>query len=152
VYGLLDASQGFDVYNQPLQWALFKRYTSMMDQTDVPEAERKPLGYYDALYGVSGLQPSNAFVEDASFWKLREISLSYRLGAGLLNSIPGLNRFSSIGINATGRNLLTWTDYRGFDPEVGKGGGNTGSAAIARVEGYQYPNFRTWTVGLELVF
>jgi TonB-linked SusC/RagA family outer membrane protein len=152
VYGLLDSSQGFDVYNQPLQWALFKRYTSMMDQTDVPENERKPLGYYDALYGVSGLQPSNAFVEDASFWKLREISLSYRFGPEILNPIPGLNRFSGIAINATGRNLLTWTDYRGFDPEVGKGGGNTGSAAIARVEGFQYPNFRTWTVGLELVF
>ena len=152
VYGLLDAAQGFDVYNQPLQWATFKRYSGIMDQRDVPEAERKPVGYFDALYGVSGLQPSSAFVEDASFWKLREISASYRFGPELLSAVPGFDRFSSIGLNVTGRNLYTWTDYRGYDPEVGKGSGDTGSAAIARVEGYQYPNFRTWTVGLELVF
>jgi TonB-linked SusC/RagA family outer membrane protein len=152
LYGLLDGVQGFDVYNQPLQWGTFKRYSGIMDQRDVPEADRKPVGYFDALYGVSGLQPSNVFVEDASFWKIRELSLSYRFGPEALNAVPGLNRFSSIGINLTGRNLFTWTDYRGYDPEVGRGGGNTGSAAIARVEGYQYPNFRTWTAGLELVF
>jgi TonB-linked SusC/RagA family outer membrane protein len=152
LYGLLDSSQGFDVYNQPLQWATFKRYSGIMDQTGVSDIDRKPVGYFDALYGVSGLQPSNVFVEDASFWKLRELSASYRFDAANLSSVPGLNRFSSIALNLTGRNLITWTDYRGFDPEVGKGGGDTGSAAIARVEGYQYPNFRTWTVGLELVF
>jgi hypothetical protein len=55
-------------------------------------------------------------------------------------------------VSLSGRNLYTWTDYRGFDPEVGKSGGNTGSSAIARVEGYQYPNFRTWTAALELIF
>lgn len=152
LYGLLDSSQNFDVYNQPLQWGLFKRFAGIMDQRGVPEADQKPIGYWDALYGVSGLQPSNAFVEDASFIKLRELSASYRFDAEMLSGIPGLQRFSSISLNMTGRNLITWTDYRGYDPEVGKGGGNTGSAAIARVEGYQYPNFRTWTAGLELVF
>ena len=152
LYGLLDSSQGFDVYNQPLQWGLFKRFAGIMDQTGVSAEDKKPIGYWDALYGVSGLQPSNAFVEDASFIKLRELSASYRFDAEALSGIPGLQRFSSISLNLTGRNLITWTDYRGYDPEVGKDGGNTGSAAIARVEGYQYPNFRTWTAGLELVF
>ncbi|MEJ2187690.1 MAG: TonB-dependent receptor, partial [Gemmatimonadota bacterium] len=152
LYGLLDSSQNFDVYNQPLQWGLFKRFAGIMDQRGVPDVDAKPLGYWDALYGVSGLQPSNAFVEDASFIKLRELSASYRFDAEMLSGIPGLQRFSSISLNLTGRNLFTFTDYRGYDPEVGKDGGNTGSAAIARVEGYQYPNFRTWTAGLELVF
>ncbi|MGH7476483.1 MAG: SusC/RagA family TonB-linked outer membrane protein [Longimicrobiales bacterium] len=151
VYGLVDASQGFDVYNQPLQWGTFRRNTGIMDQTGVSETQRKPLGYYDALYGVSGLQPSNVFVEDGSFVKLREVSVGYRLSPDLL-ALPGLDRFSGIGLSLVGRNLLTWTDYRGYDPEIGSGGGETGSAALARVDGYQYPNFRTWTAAIELIF
>ncbi len=152
LYGLVGHSDGFDVYNQPLQWAIFKRYGGIMDQSGVPEAQQKPVGYYDALYGaLGGLQPSSPFVEDATFTKLREVSLSYRFNREALSSF-GLDRFGSIGLSLTGRNLFTWTNYRGFDPEVGKGGGDTGSAAIARVEGYQYPNFRTWTAAIELTF
>ena len=70
----------------------------------------------------------------------------------LPTELPGLSRLNSIGLSVTGRNLYTWTDYRGFDPEVGKTGGETGSSAIARVEGYQYPNFRTFTAAIDLVF
>lgn len=157
LYGLLDAVQGFDVYNQPLQWAVFKGWAGLFDQSGVPQGTptingAKPLGYVNALYSVSGLQPSSAFVEDGSFVKLREVSLSYRLTPEQLSGIPGLNRFSSIGITVTGNNLFTWTNYRGFDPEVGKSGGETGSAVLARVEGYQYPQFRTWTAAIELNF
>jgi TonB-linked SusC/RagA family outer membrane protein len=152
LYGLLDAVQGFEVYNQPLQWATFQRTAGIIDQSDVSESERKPLGYFDQLYGTSGLNPSTAFVEDGSFVKLRELSLGYRLNTEQLDELPGLGWFSSIGLSVTGRNLLTWTDYRGYDPEVGKGGGQLGSAALARVEGFQYPNFRTWTLALDLGF
>jgi TonB-linked SusC/RagA family outer membrane protein len=152
LYGLVSHSAKFDVYNQPLQWGTFKRMTGIFDQSNVPEADRKPIGYYDAWYGVSGLQPSSIFVEDATFTKIREISLSYRLGQNVLGNIPGLNAFSSIGINLTGRNLFTWTDYRGYDPEMGETGGDTGSAAIARVDGYNYPNFRTFSGSIEFVF
>ena len=35
---------------------------------------------------------------------------------------------------------------------TGGAGGETGSAALGRVEGYQYPNFRTWTLGVEVNF
>ena len=135
-----------------LQWGTFKRFTGIFDQTNVPEAERKPVGYYDALYGVSGLQPSNVFVEDGTFTKLREVSLSYRLSQDLLSGIPGLNRFNGIALNLVGRNLFTWSDYRGYDPDLGEGGGDTGSAAVARVDGYNYPNFRTITAAIEFIF
>jgi hypothetical protein len=123
-----------------------------MDQSAVATAEQKPVGYYDAMYGVSGLRPSNLFVEDGSFTKLREVSASYRFDAEQLASIPGLARLSGVGISVSGRNLFTWTNYRGFDPEVGISGGDTGSSALARIEGYQYPNFRTFTAALELIF
>lgn len=152
VYGLFDAVQGFSVYNQPLQWAIFKQYGGIMDQTGVPEDKRKPLGYYDELYDVSGLAPSSAFVENGSFIKLRELSVRYAFDDQVLSAVPGLSAFSGLALSLVGRNLYTWTDYRGFDPEVGRGEGDTGSAAIARVEGYQYPNFRTWSLAVELNF
>lgn len=152
VYGLLEAVQGFDVYNQPLQWATFQSYSGIMDQRDVPEAQRKPIGYHAALYGVSGLLPSSVFVEDASFVKLREVAVRYRIDGNTFENVPGLGIFDALTLSAVGRNLKTWSDYRGYDPETGSGGGDVGSAAIARVDGYQYPNFRTWTLGVELTF
>ncbi|MGH7482158.1 MAG: hypothetical protein ACRELV_08375, partial [Longimicrobiales bacterium] len=152
LYGLLDAVQGFDVYNQPLQWATFKRKTALCDQRGLPEAQQKPLGYCDALYAVSGLGISSAFVEDGSFVKLRQLSASYRLSGDRLGALPGLSALSGLTLSVVGRNLYTWTDYRGYDPEVGSTGGDTGSAALARVDGFEYPNFRTFTVGVELNF
>jgi TonB-linked SusC/RagA family outer membrane protein len=154
VYALFSHVNGFDVYNQPVQWATFAGYSGIMEQTGVPSDQQKPVGYYTAgLYqALGGLNPSSPFIEDATFTKLREVSMSYRFNASQLVGIPGLERVNGLGVSLSGRNLYTWTDYRGFDPEVGKSGGNTGSSAIARVEGYQYPNFRTWTAALELIF
>ena len=152
LYALLSRSASFDVYNQPLQWSTFTRLSGIFQQDGVAPADQKPIGYYDAWYGVSGLKPSSLFVEDASFTKLREVSLSYRLSPETLQGIAGLNGFSSVGFTLAGRNLFTWTDYRGYDPEVGKADGGTGSSAIARVDGFTYPNFRTWTAALELIF
>ena len=152
LYGLLDSEQNFDVYNQTAQWATF-RSNSAMFQTDGPIEQSKPQGYYNRWYVGSGrLSPTTLFVEDGSYIKLREISARYTFGPSLLGSVPGLNRLDGITLSATGRNLYTWSDYTGFDPEIGKDGGDTGSSALARVDGYTYPNFRTFTLGVELNF
>jgi TonB-linked SusC/RagA family outer membrane protein len=151
LYALVHAEQGFSVYNQPLQWSVFQHYAGIMDQSHVPEDLQKPVGYFDALYGVTGLNPSSRFVEDGSFVKLREVALSYRVTADQIGAL-GLRGFSGLTFSLVGRNLLTFTDYDGYDPEVGRAGGTTGSAALARVDGYNYPNFRTFTFGVELNF
>jgi len=59
------------------------------------------------------------FVEDGSFVKLRELSLAYTLGQRWVRSRIGV---SSIDLRLAGRNLATWTDYRGLDPESNLGG------------------------------
>ncbi len=153
-YVLLSRSAGFHIYNQPLQWGFLKRTAGYYDQDpSVPDSEKKPLGYYDAWYSATGgLAPNDLFVEDGSFTKLREVSLSYRWSPRWIHRLVGPDRFSSMGLSLAGRNLITWTSYRGYDPELGKTGGDTGSAAIARVDGYSYPNFRTWTAAIEVVF
>ena len=66
-------------------------------------------------FGTVGAQ----LVEDGSFAKLREISLTYTLDQAFLKNFTG---FSSIDVRLAGRNLKTWTKYSGFDPEVNLGG------------------------------
>jgi TonB-linked SusC/RagA family outer membrane protein len=66
-------------------------------------------------FGPVGAQ----FVEDGSFAKLREISLTYTLDNAMFKNLTG---FSSADIRIAGRNLKTWTKYTGFDPEVNLGG------------------------------
>ena len=71
-------------------------------------------------------------VEDASYVKLRELSLGYTFEGLGLNRLLG---FRSIDFRVAGRNLKTWTKYSGLDPEIGGVGGN-----INRVNGYDYFN------------
>jgi hypothetical protein len=153
LYGLLQSHQGYHVYNQPLQWAVFQSYAGIMDQSGVPDdRQKKPMGYYSAIYGASGLQPSSAFVDDASFVKLQEVSLRYQIPSSILGRLPVASGLGGLGLTVVGRNLLTWTDYDGYDPDVGRTGGGTGSAVLARVDGYDYPNFRTVTFGIDITF
>jgi TonB-linked SusC/RagA family outer membrane protein len=79
---------------------------------------RAPLA--DQAAYVAALMGSDAgYIQDASFTKLRELSVTIR-------SLPGLsNRFGLRGVSLTlaGRNLKTWTKYKGVDPEVNENGG-----------------------------
>ena len=152
IYGLLESVQGFQVYNQPLQWAVFQSYAGIMDQSEVAETEQKPVSYFARLYGASGLQPSSAFVDEASYIKFHELSVRYRASAAMLDRLPVVSGFEGLTISVTGRNLYTWSDYDGYDPDVGSNGGGVGSAALARVDGFGYPPFRTFTLGFELNF
>lgn len=74
---------------------------------------------------------SAQFVEDASFVKLREISLAYTLDQRFVRETLG---FSSIDLRVAGRNLVTWTDYTGQDPETNLAG------AEGQVRGYDFFN------------
>jgi hypothetical protein len=67
--------------------------------------------------GIGG--PRAAFIEDGSFVKLREIAVSYNMDQPWVTRRLGL---SSIDIRVAGRNLMTWTDYTGLDPEANLGG------------------------------
>lgn len=64
---------------------------------------------------------STRWVEDASFVKLKELSLTYQFDKNILRKMH-LNQFS---LWANVQNLWTWTKYKGIDPEIGSGGGIT---------------------------
>jgi hypothetical protein len=123
----------------------------MLDQTGKSEELQKPITYYNAIGFYSNNKNNSYFTEDADYIKLREVSFRYTVPETSLPSMVQRFGVSQATINLTGRNLKTWTDYTGFDPEVGS---NTfgGSAAVGRIDEYFYPNFRSFGIDLELIF
>lgn len=140
-YGLVDMNVGGQVYNQTKQRMYQYGISADVDQVGKPQELKKTVDYYVALYDANN--PVNYFVENAGFVKLRELSVKYRLGGPVLR---GLSRIGAdaASIGVVGRNLLTFTGYTGYDPEVGNG--------IVRLDSFGYPRYRTITGTLELTF
>ncbi len=147
VYALLDAELGADVYNRTRQWAYRENRSGDQDQFGKADDMKKPVAYYQTLYNTNAM---NAwFVEDGTFIKLREASIRYSLNPEWLDS-AFRGRVTGIDINLIGRNLLTFTNFKGYDPEVANGNG--GSDVIGRVDSYGYPNSRVFSASLQVIF
>jgi hypothetical protein len=154
LYGLLDATWGQEIYNQGEGWGLLDFSSSEFDTENRTVETAQPTGYSwragpGESTGIGGfydlLGPNNYAVEDGSFIKLREITLSYRIGQ--------IQRFGDWSVGLVGRNLKTWTKYIGLDPEVGSSGGSgTTSALTNSVDAFGFPNVRTFTVFLTTRF
>ncbi len=140
-YVLVDAVKGRAVYNQEKHWSLGDFAYAAESQLGKSVETAKPIGYYwrvgapDAT-GVGGwydvLGPSNMSVEDGSFIKIREVSASYRLG-----------RVYGVGdwvLTVSGKNLKTFTNYTGFDPDI-----TSGSGVLNANDAYGFPPLRTFT-------
>ena len=100
---------------------------------DYPEAEAVTAS---AVY-------SSRYVEDASFFRLDQLTLDYRLGAFL----PQIN---NARIFVTGNNLFVLTPYSGIDPEVNSPGASVDGIGAIGVDYLSYPRARTFTIGVNL--
>lgn len=83
-------------------------------------------------------------VEDGSYLKLSNITLGYTFPRKMLSKIS----ISKLRLYATGSNLLTWTKYTGFDPEVS----TMGSGLTPGVDFGAYPKSRSFVFGINLAF
>ena len=95
----------------------------------------------DFINGITG------YIQPAGFVKLREVTLSYELPPSLVHSMFG-DAATSVRLEASGRNLVTWTKYGGLDPEVS----NFGNQNINRGQDVApYPPSRSFffTVGVD---
>jgi TonB-linked SusC/RagA family outer membrane protein len=103
-----------------------------------------PIGenWYTTLGGIGG--PSAQFQEDASYTRLREVTLGYTFSQPWVAERLGL---SAIDVRLAGRNLKTWTGYSGFDPEVNVGGA---AAANRGIDWMGNPLSRAWVFSLGL--
>jgi TonB-linked SusC/RagA family outer membrane protein len=154
VYALLQGVMGRMVHNQGYAWAHLDFMSNDIDQSGRSVQTAKPIGYYfraglpDNSGGIGGfydiLGPNSYNVMSSSYAKLRELSVSYNVGP-----VSGVGNWT---VSVIGRNLFTISNYRGFDPEVGQGGGLGNSAAINAVDAFTFPNPRTFTFALSTSF
>ncbi len=96
------------------------------------------------ITAIPGLQTGSVrnllttrYLEDASYLRLKTLSIGYQLSDKVLEKTP----FSSIRVYAQGENLFTWTKWRGFDPEFDP---------FATNDFFTFPNSRIFTFGLDI--
>ncbi len=149
LFFLFEGEFGADVYNRTRAHTYRDGVSRDQDQSEKPDELKKPVHYYDALYNLGGT--NSWFAEDGTFLKLRELAVRFSLDQHRIRSwLDAVLGLDGLSLTLTGRNLVTWTGYDGFDPEVGSGLG--GSPAVGRVDDAGYPNFRTIGLSIEAVF
>ena len=112
-------------------------WTPEKPNTDVPQAR---------LYYNNGAQPSSRFIEDGSYLRLRNVTLAYNLPKALVNKA----KINSVRLFITGQNLLTFTKYSGWDPEV-----NADDVVTNVAIGYDFytaPQAKTVMAGINIGF
>ncbi len=139
-YMLWQWKQGGDLYNGTAQYLVRDNRHEMVDQMHTKPEEKKTVDYYQSLYDAQAL--NGFWVEDASYVKLKEASMYYIWDKEALGRVGNFLGYIKVGLLA--RNLLTFTGYSGYDPEAGYSG--------FLFDNFGYPNFRNYTVSIELKF
>lgn len=140
----IQGSQGNDIYNVS-RMDMEGMYDGKNQSTRVLQRWRVPGQITDVPRAGYDMKNSSYFVEDGSYIRLKNVSLSYNIKAPALSRI-GINKLAPF-ISAT--NLITLTKYSGLDPEVNQWG-NSG-----RVQGLDwgtYPQTRSFVFGLNMEF
>ncbi|MET4082518.1 TonB-linked SusC/RagA family outer membrane protein [Pedobacter sp. UYP30] len=118
--------------------AVLNRWEKPGDITDIPRAA---FGDPDK----NSTRNSTRFIESGSFIKLRDVTFGY----DLTKAIKTNNILKSARIYVSGRNLFTITNYKGYDPEVSKNGGDPFQQGI---DYGTYPQVRTLVFGINAKF
>jgi hypothetical protein len=119
-----------DLKNQST--AVLRRWRTPGMVTDVPKAKYN-------------MQPSGYFVEDGSYLRVKDITLSYDLRLKALRAAG----ISLVRPYITATNLLTITRYTGMDPEVNQWGNN---GHVQGIDWSTYPQSRSWVFGINVEF
>ena len=88
---------------------------------------------------------SSRFVEDASYIRLKNLSIGYSLNKDLLAKL----KLNNLRFYVSGTNLWTFTNYSGADPEVNSLDGSTTAQGL---DFYTFPQVRTILFGINLGF
>ena len=147
-------SEGNDVYAELIAWtegmhnnfnagtAVLDRWTPQNTDATIPRAIRN-----DPNGNIA--QVSDRYIKDGSYLRLKNVVLGYTLPQKLLEPIG----IGSVRFYLTGRNILTFTDYPFYDPEIGSGAigtGNNNENTARGIDNGYYPQARTYIVGLQV--
>ncbi len=130
-----------DPKNQLL--SVTRRWRNAGDVTDIPKA---------SWADTDNSRISTRFIEDASYLRVKTISLSYQFPKSLIEKVG----IGSLKVYATAENLFTLTDYSGFDPEVNAYGNSSSmgedSNTMQGIDYGTYPQTRNIIFGINVVF
>ncbi len=144
--------QGNQIFNYTKYWTDFptfggNRSSRMLYQSWRPGKTDAILPQLRSSDQVS-IQPSTYYLESGSYFRMKNIQLTYQLPKVLLSKL-GL---SATSVYIQGQNLFTATKYSGMDPEVNLRAYSSGNDRQIGVDGGSYPVAKTVLVGLNLSF
>ena len=150
-----DWINGAHLYNQTKEWMYRDGISDDFDKVVnipgfTPAAWTAYHGsFYYALWGstrgVGNNVTKDYFLEDASFVRLRNVSLSVDLA-----KTNTFKKFRKLQLVFTGRNIMTWTKYTGMDPEISSGSVN--SSFDRGIDHSTMPNTKSYQIGLNIGF
>ena len=111
---------------------LLNRWTPTNTNTDVKAAYQDP-----------AITISDRFIEDATYYRLKNISFGYTLPKALATRA----HLKNLRLYVSAQNAVTWTNYTGYDPEVSLNGQ---SLINKGVDSGVYPNNKSYQIGLSL--
>jgi hypothetical protein len=119
---------------------IVRRWRNPGDITDIPRATSTDSN------GNSDI--NSRWVEDGSYLRVRDISLSYNFDQDVLDAI----NISGLRLYANLKNWFTITDYSGYSPEVNR---NINDESVALTQGVDYGSFpqaKSFSIGLNIEF
>ncbi len=145
LYGLIDHQQGGMLADGT--WRHYDLGQNSADYDDLTPTGEK----VGDVRRTSYLQVTSIYYQDATFTKLRELTLSVDLPERIWKS--ALSGIDNAQLSLSGRNLYTWTDFRGTDPEFfNYGASNVPDAVQRNREIAPYPPSRSFWLTLSLGF
>lgn len=140
----LQGTKGNDIFNAS-RIETEGMYDGKNQSTRVLDRWRVPGQITDVPKAGFDIRNSSYFVEDGSYLRVKNISLSYNLDILPLRKI-GVSRIQPF---VSASNLITWTNYTGMDPEVNQWGNN---GAVQGMDWGTYPQSRSFVFGLNVEF
>lgn len=137
LYGLVDGRFGNKLFNSTEQFRCGLANCRGRNDPDATLAEQAA-----AVANIKGTQAG--YMQDADFVKLREISVTYDVSPRYASKIGA----AALSFTIAGRNLVTWTSYKGLDPELNEAGQNNFTTADFLTQ----PPVRTWVGRVNLAF
>jgi TonB-linked SusC/RagA family outer membrane protein len=132
-----DHRDGNNIYNLTEEFRCsFLLCRGLYDKTAPQSQQAADVTAFNALSDAG-------FISNAEFWKLRELTFAVDAPPSLLQRA----RLAAVRLSVSGRNLKTWTPYKGFDPEA-----NFSSGAFTNAEFTTQPPVRYWTARMDVTF
>lgn len=127
---IFNATRRYDLPNSNMNAAALGRWTGEGSSTDYPRLT-------DNDENINFARSSTFYVENGSFFRIKTAQIGYTLPKDLTNRAG----IAKARVYVASNNLLTITDYSGFDPEIDSG-----------VDRGSYPQARMYSVGINVTF